>query len=72
LTFLNDVDLLAERHPVLTELLNETKNLDKAFRFLESVHFPVGQMELVSQDEFSLDVCIPFPEGANYLVIGVT
>lgn len=47
-------------------------NLDNAFRFLSSLGFSIGEMDIVSQDEFTLDLMLPFPSAQLYLILGVT
>lgn len=48
------------------------KNLDKALRYLEKEQFPLHQMDVVAQDEFSHDVLVPFATPPHILVLSVT
>ena len=70
--FNDDVQLLSIRYPNLAKGLGQCVNLDKAFRYLESEKFLLAQMDVIAQDEFSHDVCVPFPDGQTYIVIGAT
>lgn len=56
---------------IISDLQN-IKSLDKALRYLESKAFQLAQMELVAQDEFSLDIVLPIPGEKTFLAIGVT
>jgi hypothetical protein len=62
---------VSQKYPELKGLAS-CGNLDRAFRFLSSIGFVLGQMELVSQDEFTLDVLMPFSGSDKYLILGVT
>jgi hypothetical protein len=59
-------------HENLIADLNAQKSLEKALRYLESNGFPLQQMEVIAQDEFSHDVVVPFPGLQNFLALGVT
>ena len=48
------------------------KNLDKALRYLEKEQFPLHQMDVVAQDEFSHDVLVPFATPPHVLILSVT
>jgi hypothetical protein len=72
LDFNDSIKLLSIRYPGLAKGLGQCVNLDKAFRYLESENFILAQMDVIAQDEFSHDVCIPFPDNQTYIVIGAT
>ncbi|MBX3072762.1 hypothetical protein KF707_02585 [Candidatus Obscuribacterales bacterium] len=72
MAFNDDVHVLSIRYPSLAKGLGQCVNLDKAFRFLESENFPLAQMDVIAQDEFSHDVCVPFPDNQAFIVIGAT
>lgn len=58
-----------------TEIVSQLQNikcLDKALRYLETKDFSLAQMELVAQDEFSLDIILPIPKEQTFLTLGVT
>ena len=59
-------------HEDLVSELNAQKSLEKALRYLESKGFPLQQMEVIAQDEFSHDVVVPFPGLHNFIALGVT
>ncbi len=71
MNFKEHVSLASEQFPVLTGL-SSCANLDQAFRFLESVGFGVAQMDLLSQDEFTLDLVFPFNDHNRYLVLSAS
>ncbi len=52
--------------------LADCNNLDNAFRFLSSIGFAIAEMDIISQDEFTLDLVFPFPGEQLYLILGVT
>ncbi|MDZ4833223.1 MAG: hypothetical protein SGJ27_05415 [Candidatus Melainabacteria bacterium] len=62
---------IGKAHPELSGLAR-CNNLDNAFRFLTSLRFSIGEMDIVSQDEFTLDIILPFPGEKLYLILGVT
>ncbi len=58
-----------------TEIVAQLQNikcLDKALRYLETKAFSLAQMDLVAQDEFSLDIVLPIPGQQAFLALGVT
>lgn len=54
------------------ETLRALNTLERALRVLEAEGFPLNRMEVVAQDEFSHDVLVPFPEGTQWIALGVT
>lgn len=71
MNFKEHVSLASEQLPVLTGL-SSCANLDQAFRFLESVGFAVAKMELLSQDEFTLDLVFPFDDSNRCVVLAAS
>ncbi len=63
---------LKDEYPELAHGLAKCANLDRAFRFLTKVGFSIGDMDIVAQDEFTLDVVMPFNNDLRVLVLGVT
>lgn len=62
---------ISESRPELSGLA-ACNNLDNALRFLTNLGFAIGEMDIVSQDEFTLDLMLPFPGENLYLILGVT
>jgi len=60
------------KHSVIITEIRTLKNLDRALRLLEKKNFPLHQMDVVAQDEFSHDVIVPFPSPPDVLVLSVT
>jgi len=58
-------------HPDLGGLV-ELTNLEEVLRYLCAGGFDLIRMESVAHDEFTHDLCVPFPDGQRHLVIGVT
>lgn len=54
------------------ESVRSLSTLERALRALEAAGFPLHRMEVVAQDEFSHDVLVPFPEGEEFMALGVT
>lgn len=54
------------------EGLGECANLDSAFRFLENVGYKIANMDLLTLDEFTLDIVFAVPDSEQYLVIGAS
>lgn len=52
--------------------LGDCANLDNAFRFLENVGYKIANMDLLTLDEFTLDVVFAVPDSEQYLVIGAS
>lgn len=70
--FLDNVNELGKGYPELADGLGRSSNLDRALRFLSSFGFAIGEMEVVAQDEFTLDVIFPFNGEQKWLVLGTT
>jgi hypothetical protein len=66
---MNETDM---QHSALIAELQALKNLDRALRHLEKEKFPLHQMDVVAQDEFSHDVLLPFVNPPDVLVLSVT
>jgi hypothetical protein len=61
---------LAESDPALAAELAPLRGLEGIFRWMESRGLPLGELELIAQDEFSHDVLVPL--GASTIVFGIT
>jgi hypothetical protein len=66
-----DVRGLAERHPGLVEELAGVHGLESVLAWMNRRGLALGRVEIITQDEFSLDFVIPLPEGPH-LVFGIT
>jgi hypothetical protein len=71
MNFKDYVHEASKKHPEIGGL-SGCANLDRAFRHLASVGFILAEMEIVAQDEFTLDVLLPFTGQDKFLILGVT
>jgi len=71
MNFKEHVSVACEQLPCIVGL-KECANLDQAFRFLERVGFRVDKMDLLSLDEFTLDLIFPVENSPLYLVLAAS
>lgn len=71
-SFREFLDDLMDDYPEISFGLHQCGNLDRAFRFLSKVGFAISEIDIVAQDEFTLDVILPFQNDLRVLVLGVT
>jgi hypothetical protein len=66
-----DVDLLRSENPHLAEELAGVRSLESVLGWMKRRGLELGSVEIIAQDEFSLDFVVPLPEGP-YLLFGIT
>ncbi|MBN8658947.1 MAG: hypothetical protein J0M35_01180 [Candidatus Obscuribacter phosphatis] len=71
MNFKEYVSLACRQLPALEGLQN-CQNLDQALRFLESIGIAVINMDLLSQDEFTLDLIFPISKSSRCLVLAAS
>ncbi len=71
MNFKEYVSLACQQLPALEGLQN-CQNLDQALRFLESIGIAVINMDLLSQDEFTLDLIFPISKSSRCLVLAAS
>lgn len=71
ISFKQYVSIASKQLPAL-EGLQRLSNLDQAFRFLESIGIAVKEMDLLSQDEFTLDLIFPISKSSRCLVLAAS
>jgi hypothetical protein len=63
---------LAQAEPGLAADLRDLRGLGGVMAWMSSRGLALGHVEIVQQDEFSLDFVIPLHEGGRHLVFGIT
>jgi hypothetical protein len=69
--YLTDIDRLSLTHPDLAAELRDLRGLGGVMALMRGRGLNLGEVEIVQQDEFSLDFLIPLP-GAGCLAFGIT
>jgi hypothetical protein len=63
---------LADEHPGLAAELAGARSLASVLPWMKGRGLELGSVEIINQDEFSLDFVIPLPSDGRYLVFGIT
>lgn len=69
--YLADVERLSLTHPDLAAQLRDLRGLGGVMAWMRGRGLSIGDVEIVQQDEFSLDFLVPLPE-AGWLALGIT
>ena len=63
---------LAEEHPGLAAELADVRGLGGVMAWMKRRGLALGDVEIIQQDEFSLDFVVPLEPGGRHLVFGIT
>jgi hypothetical protein len=65
-------EALADEHPALAAELAGVRSLAGVLPWMKRRGLELGAVDIINQDEFSLDFVIPLQPDGRYLVFGIT
>ncbi len=70
--YLDCLPAIRVNYPELADRIGGFTSLEHVLNWLTGDGYPLGQLDMVTQDEFCHDLLIPLPETVNVLVFGMT
>lgn len=61
-----------QSHPQLANTIEHFVTLEHVLKWLTLEDYPLGSLEMTTQDEYCHDLFLPLPDGQNWLVFGIT
>ena len=58
--------------PELASRVEKFVTLEHVLNWLNADGYPLGRLDMVTQDEYSHDLIVPLPESGEWLVFGMT
>jgi hypothetical protein len=66
------VQSLSDNWPELAQEIAPYHTMENVMKWMNARGIPLADMDLVQQDEFSLDVLVPLDTSGRHLVFGIT
>lgn len=63
---------IRSRQPELAKCLEKFVTLEHVLNWLNADGYPLGRLDMATQDEYSHDLLIPLPESTDWLVFAMT
>ena len=63
---------IRESHPQLASKIERFVTLEHVLNWLTADGYPLGSLDMVTQDEYCHDLLFPLPDGHDWLVFGMT
>jgi hypothetical protein len=67
-----DVAALAQQDPELARQVGGFNTLENVLTWMKGRGLPLGSLDVIAQDEFSVDVLVPLGPDGRHLVFGAT
>jgi len=68
----DSIPALRDTHPQLASKIERFTSLEHVLNWLNAENYPLGQLDMVTQDEYCHDLLFPLPDSGDWLVFGMT